>query len=45
MLELFQNVFTPSNVQFLAQGMGLTLLLSVIIIITSAQWLCEGRWP
>ncbi|MDK2961462.1 MAG: amino acid ABC transporter permease [Eubacteriaceae bacterium] len=35
MLELFQNVFTPSNVLFLAQGMGLTLMLSVIIIITS----------
>lgn len=35
MLEVFQNVFIPSNVEFLAKGMGLTLALSVTIIITS----------
>lgn len=35
MLDVFRNVFTPSNVQFLAKGMALTLMLSVTIIILS----------
>lgn len=35
MLAVFKNVFTPSNVEFLAKGMGLTLMLSVLVVIVS----------
>jgi amine acid ABC transporter, permease protein, 3-TM region, His/Glu/Gln/Arg/opine family len=35
MLEVFSNVFTPSNVEFLAKGMVLTLTLSVSVVIIS----------
>lgn len=35
MLDVFTNVFTPSNVQFLLKGLLLTLSLSVSIVIIS----------
>ena len=35
MLEVFKNVFTPQNVEFLAKGMALTLMLSVTVVIIS----------
>lgn len=35
MLEVFKNVFTPSNVEFLAKGMALTLLLSISVVLIS----------
>jgi putative glutamine transport system permease protein len=35
MLDVFKNVFTPSNVQFMAKGMALTLTLSVSVVIIS----------
>ncbi|MBU4539812.1 MAG: amino acid ABC transporter permease [Firmicutes bacterium] len=35
MLDVFNNVFTPSNVQFMAKGMALTLTLSVSVVIIS----------
>ncbi|AFA49892.1 amino acid ABC transporter permease [Acetobacterium woodii] len=35
MLAVFKNVLTPSNVEFLAKGMGLTLMLSVLVVIVS----------
>ncbi len=35
MLAVFKNVLTPSNVEFLAKGMGLTLMLSVLVVLFS----------
>jgi|LGOV01.1.fsa_nt_gb putative glutamine transport system permease protein len=35
MLDVFTNVFTPSNVKFMAKGMALTLTLSVSIVFFS----------
>ena len=32
MLKIFQDVFTPSNTMFLLEGLGLTLVISVVTV-------------